>query len=165
MRFHSTLNKHHTLENTGKYRGKHRSLTRSSCYRDFQSKNFHTRHKENQTKSLRPQICQSGNPVFSPAGPSRSGPRHGWCPHRRGHCAGMKAAPNWPTEKPPASGCSALPPNRQSKINADINTQNQLYTQKNGTTACLEINNNKCLSVWVKGVLFLDTSVLAVGSY
>lgn len=63
----------------------------------------------------------------------------------------MKAAPSWLIEKPPASGCSALPPNGQSTVNADIHTNN--------TTTCLETNNHKRLSVWFNAVLFLDTQV------
>lgn len=77
---------------------------------------------------------------------------------------GMKAAPNWLIEKPPASGYSALPPNGQSIVNADRHTPIDPYTQtKTNTTTCLERNNHKCLSVRFNVVLFLETSVLAVG--
>lgn len=112
------LNKHHTLENTGKILEK----TYKRCFllmlQTFNSRTFTQDKKE---IWLWPQICQSGNRVFSQARPSRSAPRHGCCPHRKGHCVETMAAPDWPIETPPTSGCWALPPNGQSAVR-DVNT-------------------------------------------
>lgn len=98
--------------------------------------------------------------MFSQARPWRTGPRHGWCPHRRGHFVGMKAAPNWPIEKPPASEYLALPSNGQSIVSTDIHTVIHPYTQtKTNTTTYLERDNHRSLFVWFNVVLFLEPEV------
>ena len=98
--------------------------------------------------------------MFSQARPWRTDPRHGWCPHRRGHFVGRKAAPSWPIEKPPASEYLVLPSNGQSIVSTDIHTAIHPYTQtKTNTTTCLERGNHKSLFVCFNVVLFLETEV------
>lgn len=54
---------------------------------------------------------------------------------------GMKAAPDWPIEKPPASGYLVLLSNGQSILNKDIHSP--IHAEKETNTAtCLEENNH-----------------------
>lgn len=79
---------------------------------------------------------------------------------------GLRAAPNWPIEKPPASGYLVLPSNGQSIISTDIMYKftHPCRTKKTLTEPQkkIEINNHICLSVCFNVIhSSMDRGVLA----